>query len=186
MGGDQWWVVVPQDHAASPPWSLNSALQEMTVVARGDDWTEKMEKEVAFNGAKFVRTAIEACQQEAALPQEADALGGAIESHRAHRVKRKHERAMDQVRRARCFRKPDKLILAGTAVHIAPGGLDQHIGGADMLGPLSSRLNEFGVHAIAERPLDALGGIYIVIDPADADICVRITAILTGPSICNV
>ena len=52
---------------------LPAALAEMKD-ATAEDWTDRMQKEEGFNENKFLRAGIEACQQGAALPAEADLL----------------------------------------------------------------------------------------------------------------
>ena len=86
--------------------------------ATAEDWTDRMQKEEGFNENKFLRAGIEACQQGAALPAEADLLQEVLAEHVHHRAKRKHERQLEYARWRRCFQDPEAIDFKGKPVHI--------------------------------------------------------------------
>ena len=136
-----------------------------------------MQNEEKFNDAKLLHAAIEAVQQGAALPEEASVLEGAVDAHRVRRAKRKHERIMEHTRRTLCFQTPDKIDMHGKPVYIAPASLEAV---PEVLAPIFAGLQRAGVEYLVDHPLAAPGGIFVLADPADADLCTQTVAILTG------
>ena len=93
-------------------------------VATVEDWTDRMQKEEDFNVQKYVRAAIEAYQQNAALPSEAAVLHEVVAEHVQHRVKRKHERLVDNNRHRRCFQDVEAVDFRNKPVYVNGEHLD--------------------------------------------------------------
>ena len=165
-------------------WSLPDALAEMKAMTIGD-WTARMQKEETFNDTKFVRAAIEACQQNAALPSEAALLQGVVAEHVQQRAKRKHERQLEQARRTRCFREARQVEFRQKPVYMDIVDLDHMVqasGAADVfLRGLASQIGATG--GLADHPVAAADGLFVVRDPASPPIVVLLVASLTGGAV---
>ena len=149
-------------------------------------WTQKHEAEATFNDKKLLRAGIEAVMQKAALPAEVELLNEATLEHKRHRAKRRRERQTEDSRRNKCFRTPDKVPFHGKHVYIAQNDLAR-MSSADttldsFLPMLSAHLSDCGIH-LADHPVGAAGGIFVVMDPAKPAISVWLVAILTGGTV---
>ena len=149
-------------------------------------WTQKHEEEATFNDKKFLRAGIEAVMQNASLPTEAELLNAATLEHKRQRARRKRERQNTDNRRNKCFRTPDRVPFDGKHAYIAQEDLKQM---SNANTALDSFLQMLCAHftacrlSLADHPVQAAGGLFVVMDPAKPTLSVLLVAILTGGSV---
>ena len=150
-------------------------------------WTQKHAEEAKFNDKKILRAGIdEAVMQNVSLPAEAELLNEATLEHKRQRARRKRERQNTDNRRNKCFRTPDRVPFDGKHAYIAQEDLKQM---SNANTALDSFLQMLCAHftacriSLADHPVQAAGGLFVVMDPAKPTLSVLLVAILTGGSV---
>ena len=116
-------------------------------------------------------------------------LHDVVAEHVQHRVKRKHEKLVDNNRRRRCFQDVEPIDVRNKPVYVNGEHLDNmaHLSGArdTFLRLFANKVDAAGGDVV-NHPVAAAGGLFVVSDPASPPIDILLVASLAGGAIMDI